>query len=86
MTNHEIVKKLIGEIRPVGDSHIDKERLDNLKNMCVLVNNLVLDIVDMAHMNRGAYQHSVKLSVNQADYFILELKEIIGLDKTAKAL
>lgn len=32
MTYTEIVNKLVGNIEPVGDSHIDEKRFENLKN------------------------------------------------------
>ena len=41
---YEIVIKLIGEIEPVGASHIDPERFENLKTMTDLVDKLVCDI------------------------------------------
>ena len=44
MTDHEIVKKLIGEIRPVGESHIDTTRFENLERMVRLVDSLLFDI------------------------------------------
>lgn len=76
MTNHEIVKKLIGDIRPVGESNTDSERLENLNNMCVLITHLVMDIADMAHMNKNHYQHSIKVAVKKANDFMKDLKEI----------
>ncbi len=37
MTNHEIVKKIIGQIKPVGSTEIDNERFENLKATIELV-------------------------------------------------
>ena len=31
MDYYEVVKKLIGEVDPVGETHIDNERFENLK-------------------------------------------------------
>ena len=70
MTHHEIVKKLIGEIRPVGETNTDNERFENLKVMCDLVNNLILDIDDMAFTNKDAYQFSVKRASEYASNFL----------------
>ena len=44
MTIHEVVKKLIGPVEPVGDSSCDDERFENLKAMTELVELLVIDI------------------------------------------
>jgi hypothetical protein len=70
MTHHEVVKKLIGEIRPVGETNTDNERFENLKVMCDLVNNLILDIDDMAFTNKDAYQFSVKRASEYASNFL----------------
>lgn len=70
MTHYEIVKKLIGDIQPAGDSSIDPQRLQNLKDMCQLVNELVSDINDVAYRNKNAYQHSIKEMGNYADNFL----------------
>ena len=41
---YEVVKKLIGPINPVGATHIDEKRLENLKELTRLVDNLLSDI------------------------------------------
>ena len=48
MDHHEIVKKLIGPIRPVGASHIDKERFDNLTALVTLTASLMDDIYEVS--------------------------------------
>jgi hypothetical protein len=48
MTNKDVVKKLVGEIMPVGSSEIDALRFENLKEMCTLVNALVTEIDKVA--------------------------------------
>jgi hypothetical protein len=78
MTNTDVVKKLIGNINPVGESNTDNERFDNLKEMCELVNNLIIDINDMAYRNKDAYQHSMK---NASDYAIKFLRSTIGISE-----
>ena len=50
MDIHEIVKKLIGEINPVGDN-TDNKRLKNLRAMTELVNDLLSDIDQVAGNN-----------------------------------
>lgn len=41
---YDLVYKVIGEINPVGDSAIDAERKENLKEMIELVQRLFLDL------------------------------------------
>ncbi len=72
MTNHEVIKKLVGEIRPVGESNTDAERLENLKEMCHLVEMLLMDIVDMVHDNKDDMQGSVRKCGDYADNFLKE--------------
>lgn len=40
----EVVKKLVGEIDPVGSTHVDDIRFKNLETMCELVEDLISDI------------------------------------------
>ncbi len=47
LTHHDIVKKLIGPIRPVGDSGVDEERHKNLCDLISLVDRLLFDIADI---------------------------------------
>jgi len=72
MTNHDIVKKLVGKIRPVGESNTDAERLENLKEMCSLVEMLLMDIVDMEFDSRDDKQCSVRKCGDYAAKFINE--------------
>lgn len=69
MELYDVVKKLIGPIEPVGDSHIDAERLENLKVACDLVDKLVQDINAVA-FSVGDHMASVKAAKNYADGFI----------------
>ena len=72
MTNHELVKKVVGKIRPVGESNTDAERFENLKEMCHLVEMLLMDIVDMVHDNKDDKQGSVRKCGDYAAKFIKE--------------
>lgn len=69
-TNLEIVKRLIGPIRPVAETRADEERFENLKEMCDLVNKLVTEIDDVAYENKNRQEYSVKKSADYASNFI----------------
>jgi len=60
MTYFEIVNKLIGNIEPVGSTHIDEKRFENLKEMCHLVNCLVSQIDEVSYKNKDRQEHSMK--------------------------
>lgn len=69
MTHTEIVKKLIGEITPIGETNTDNERFENLKAMCRLVNDLVVEIDNVAiNLNRPEY--SIKRAAEYAEKFL----------------
>ncbi|GAI86093.1 unnamed protein product, partial [marine sediment metagenome] len=38
---YTVVKKLIGNINPVGETNTDNERFENLKIICELTNKLL---------------------------------------------
>ena len=76
MDLHEIVKKLVGKINPVGETNADNERFENLKVLCALVDNLIMDIDDMSFQNKDAHEFSVKRASEYAEKF---LREKVGI-------
>lgn len=40
----DVVRKLVGPINPIGESHTDAERLENLKAMTKLLEDLLGDV------------------------------------------
>lgn len=77
LTTFEIVKKLIGEIRPVGDASIDSKRLENLKAMCELMTEIHCAIDAVAYDFKDDKQSSVKACCDFANKYIdsLGIKE-----------
>jgi len=55
----DIVYKLIGPINPVGETHTDDKRFENLKVMTQLVDDLLTDINNVACMD-DSHEFSVK--------------------------
>jgi len=74
MTIHEIVKKLIGAINPVGDTGMDNDRLENLKAMTRLINDLLVDIVIVATENKDRQEYSRKKAGEFANKFLDEIR------------
>ena len=75
MDIHEIVKKLVGNIDPVGETHTDNARFENLKVMTELVDNLLSDIHNVISNNKNAYESSRKKAYSYAHEFYVTLKD-----------
>ena len=69
LNEYDVVYKLIGKINPVGDSHRDSERFENLKLMCSLVEKLIVDI-DSVAMEKDSHMGSVSYAGEYAYNFI----------------
>ena len=69
MEIYDVVKKFVGEIEPVGASHIDKDRLENLKVMIKLVDDLHTDLDTVAYENKNCHQDSIKQAVKLINEF-----------------
>ena len=68
MDIYEVVKKLIGDIDPVGETHTDEKRFENLKVMCEVADKLLTDI-DGVIPNKRRQEHSMKKAGEYADEF-----------------
>jgi hypothetical protein len=77
MNYTEIVKKLIGKINPIGETNTDAERFENLKEVCKLIDELHIEIDDIAYRNKDSKKFSVKRSVDYINQFLdnLGIKE-----------
>ncbi len=73
MEIYDIVKKLIGDIEPIGAEHCDKKSFESLKATTELVNALLHDIDDVACEYTDAYQDSIKKACKFANEFLDEI-------------
>ena len=73
MEVYDVVGKLIGPIRPLGESHTDEERFENLKAMTELVDLLLNDICAV-----GQYKNQHQASLKKAGKFADEFYDSIG--------
>jgi len=67
MTEEEVYKvitKLIGEIKPVGESNEDSKRLDNVKTFIGVFDRMHTDIDDIAWVFKSDKRASVKKIVD----------------------
>lgn len=69
---HEIVRKLLGEIDPVGESHTDEIRFKNLEATIALTDKLLGDI-DRVATNKTRAEYSMEKAGERASEFFDEL-------------
>jgi hypothetical protein len=74
MNYTDVVRKLIGPIKPIGKTEVDDERFENLKSLASLIENLLLDIDDLAFDHKNAQEFSIKRSVDYSNNFIKSIK------------
>ena len=70
----EVVMRLIGPIRPVGETNADNERLANIKVLTNLVDRLLFEIISVAH-NADRQEASMKKIGAHARDFLKDVKE-----------
>lgn len=76
MDVYEVVKKLIGDINPIGETNTDNERFENLKKMTDLVDRLLFDIDIVATENIKRPEYSMKRAGEFAGKFFKDLDEM----------
>ena len=76
MEVYDVVKKLIGEIEPIGDSSVDEKRFENLKAMTELVDKLLTDIDGVA-----SYKYRHEYSLKRAGVFANNFLDKIGIQE-----
>jgi hypothetical protein len=76
MTNYEIVKKIIGPIKPIGSTEIDNERFENLKATMELADQLVSEIESIVS-KAVIHEYSIKRASDCSAEFLFSLKDRI---------
>lgn len=66
----EIVIRLVGDINPIGETNTDNDRFNNLKILCILIDDLVQEISDMSHINKSSHEFSVKRAADYVENFM----------------
>ena len=66
---YEVVKKLVGEIEPIGETQTDDKRFENLKVMTKLIEKLLYDVDNVAYQYKNNHQYSMKRSAEYASKF-----------------
>ena len=60
MELYDVVTKLVGPTRPVGETHEDERRFENLKALTGLVDRLLTEIDEIATFNATREEFSMK--------------------------
>ncbi len=71
MELHETVMKLVGEVRPVGETNEDNRRFENLKVLTELIDRLVFTVSGVA-VNFNRVEFSIKRAGKHAKEFLRE--------------
>ena len=69
----DVVRKLVGQIMPIGETHVDDVRFEHLKVMCELVDRLLTDIDTVATDNKDRTEFSMKRAGEYASDFYTKL-------------
>ena len=73
----DVVRKLIGPIEPVGETYSDEERLENIKTMTALVDELLHDLNEVAGY-RVCHEYSKKKAGEYARSFLQNIRRDYG--------
>lgn len=76
MDYHQIIRKLIGDIKPIGETNADRDRLINLQVTCMLVKMLINEIGNVS-LNKDRHEHSIKRAGETAHKFLKGLAEYV---------
>lgn len=74
MKHSEIILKLIGPLRPIGETNEDLIRFENLKTLCECAEEILLEINRVACRTHGN-EFSIKRNVDFAKEFLDRIDE-----------
>ena len=77
MTKYEIIRKLIGPVEPLGCATRDPERLENLKELCELAGDLIIEIENLAVDCKQSHEYSVQQAGKFADDYLSNILDDI---------
>ena len=76
MDHFEILNKLIGPIRPVGETNEDNRRFENLK-VAVEVAEKLIEEIRLVSINSDRMEYSMSRAGKYAQRYLLDLKECL---------
>ena len=75
----DIVRKLTGPIDPVGETHTDDKRFENLQARLELMRELHKEIDEVATYNKGRQEYSMSRAGKECDKYL----DWLGIPKDA---
>jgi hypothetical protein len=66
----EVVYKLIGPVDPVGETHTDDKRFENLKEFCKVTEQMLQVIHNVSYDYRNNHQFSMKRASTYCTKFL----------------
>lgn len=79
MTHLEIVKKIIGPTHPIGKTEVDEDRLNNLKSICNLADDLISELKEVYYHNLDSSAHSIRTASDYAKRHIIYLQSSVKI-------
>ena len=79
MTTLDVIRTLVGEIYPVGETEHDDMAYENLSNYGSLVLAMIDDIIDIAE-DKDRSQSSISKAGRRAAYLITEIRNKLEED------
>lgn len=74
----DVTKSLVGSIESVGSTHIDEERLKNLKTLGYVIDDLMTEVCKEYAYNKNAYEYSRIESRNKCMQIMKDMYEMLG--------
>jgi hypothetical protein len=64
----EIIDKLVGKVEPVGETHVDNKRFENLQKLCGILDHYSVVVSDVSNL-KNRQEYSIKRSGEFAENF-----------------
>ena len=71
MTNKDVVMKLIGAVNPVGETHTDDARFENLKELCGLIDEPAYEVRPLI-TRKHTCEYSIRRAGEYAEKYIAD--------------
>jgi hypothetical protein len=81
----DVVNKLVGPIEPIGKTEVDEVRLNNLKVLTSLADELIGQIRDVS-LNKSRCEHSMKICGEHAYEFLREVRLSIDVEENSESI
>jgi hypothetical protein len=73
MEVYDVVMKLVGPVRPVGETDEDNRRYENLKNLTQLMDLIHTEIDEISYLYRNDPRFSVKRAGEHCNKFLTKM-------------